>query len=146
MVRPRRLLSRLLTIVVEETLGLSVALVVPTPAAPVQSADDFYIYTWRSFRAVRMLSERPSAPWVTCRLRAPRTLTIAPGEIAVRVVAGTTVVNGVSVTMDGPEAHLAFKPGQQYVMIVNVCPEQVAILPHSVGGCRRCHWGWSRRC
>lgn len=41
-------------------------------------------------------------------------------------------MNGVSVTMDGPEAHLAFKPGQQYVMIVNVCPEQVAILPHSV--------------
>jgi hypothetical protein len=60
-------------------------------------------------------------------------MTIGPDEIAVRLLAGTAEVEGVTITMGGPEAHLEFKPGQQYVMLVNVCPDRVAILPHTVG-------------
>jgi len=79
---------------------LSTLLVVQTEAAPVRDTRADAIYTWRSFRLVRVLARRPLQEYYRCPRSSPRRLSLGAGEVAFPLIQGTAVVDGVAVTMD----------------------------------------------
>jgi hypothetical protein len=108
---------------------LSTVLVVPTDAPLVQGTDAQYVYTWRSFRIIQVLAKRALQPHYRCAGSLPRRLSLASDEVAIPLVEGTALVDGVAVTMDSSESHVTFKPGQQYLMLAFMCPGGVVVLP-----------------
>ena len=107
------------------------ATVLATPVgASVQTTDNYYVYTWHFFHVLRILAQPPSPSVPGCRVSPPRAL--AADEIAIPLVAGTAVIEGVAITMDSDESHATFKPGQQYLFLVS---------PHDLLG----EWRWLRR-
>ena len=103
------------------------ATVLATPVgASVQTTDKYYVYTWHFFHVLRILAQPPSPSVPGCHVLPPRAL--VADEIAIPLVAGTAVIEGVAITMDSDESHATFKPGQQYLFLSIRCPSGVALL------------------
>lgn len=102
-----------------------------TPADPptIQTIDKYGVYKWNFFRVLRILAQPRSQSNSGCDMSPPRPLSRAGDEIAIRLVAGTALIDGVAITMDTDESEATFKPSRQYLFLAMLCPDGVAILP-----------------
>lgn len=107
----------------------SVVIVTRAAPQPIQTIDEGYLYTWHVLHVLRILSQRPPFPRDGCELAKPPRLPVNSNEIAIPLVAGTAIVDGVAVTMDSNESHITFESGKSYLLLARVCPNGVARLP-----------------
>jgi hypothetical protein len=107
----------------------SIIMVALSDANPVQVTGVDAIRTWHSFRLLRVFAKRACQRFDDPCPTVPRELSIAVDQIAVPLLEGTAIVDGVAITMDSSESHVTFKPNQQYLMLSIMCPEGVVLLP-----------------
>ena len=106
--------------------GTSVFVVEPVRSPAAQSVTQGEIYTWHVVRVLEVLSLGSAATHDRCQ--PPSDLTVAPDELAIPALHGTTVIDGISVTMHSNRSFY-LDAGQRYLVIAKRCGTDVATLP-----------------
>ncbi len=111
-----------------ETVSVVIAKDLPARRIVTATADD--ILTWHIFKVDEWLSiAKPLPDVLACHGTLPQGIVLAADEIAVPLLAGSTEIKGVKVTMLGSEASIMFQPDQRYLLLLRPCQEGVARLP-----------------
>jgi hypothetical protein len=108
------------------------SVVVATPVrgsdSPVAVTAD-NIYTWHVLRVDQTLTRRTPGP-AECGEEVPGRPALKAGEMAVPVLGGTTVIDGISITILAPGLEVTLDSGSSYLLIGSRCQDGVLRLPH----------------
>lgn len=57
--------------------------------------------------------------------RPPTTVSLNSGQLAMPLLIGSADVQGVRLTMKGPDSQAGFRPGEEYLLFGQLCPDRV---------------------
>ncbi len=97
---------------------------VATPAQQVEVAPD-EIRTWFIFDGAGHVAGARTAGPRCGTLRLPTNVKLSDGQLAMPLRIGSADVDGIRLTMQGADSELTLRPGQKYLLIVQLCPDQV---------------------
>jgi hypothetical protein len=100
----------------------------PVAGPAAQSTTRDYILTWHVLTVLYAFSVPRSRPAEECP-QPPGTLAVRPGQVAVPVVSGTHVIDGVEITMKSNEGSIGFDGGVVHLLMTLRCVGGVVTLP-----------------